>query len=101
MGRTYLAEPNADEDGARTLRPLQAAAVTYRIAFGPRAGQRMLALRGTMPREATARPPSRARRRRFEALTSYRCGRTQLAPSRRRAAQRRLCEPGRAPSIKP
>ena len=33
----------ADNDGyseeARTLRPLQAAACTYRIAFGPRAGQ--------------------------------------------------------------
>jgi hypothetical protein len=40
MGQTYLAEPDADADEARTLRPLQAAAVTYRIAFGPRAGQR-------------------------------------------------------------
>ena len=39
MGQTYLAEPDADGEEARTLRPLQAAAVTYRIAFGPRAGQ--------------------------------------------------------------
>ena len=31
---------------ARALRPLQAAAITYRIAFGPRAGQKMLTLRG-------------------------------------------------------
>jgi hypothetical protein len=40
MGQTYLAEPDADVDEARTLRPLQAAAVMYRIAFGPRAGPR-------------------------------------------------------------
>ena len=39
MGQTYLAEPDADGEEARTLRPLQAAAITYRIAFGPRAGR--------------------------------------------------------------
>jgi hypothetical protein len=38
-GRRWLAEPNADGDEAPTLRPLQAAAVTFRIAFGSRAGQ--------------------------------------------------------------
>ena len=32
----YLAEPDGDGEEARTLRPLQAAAVTVRIAFGPR-----------------------------------------------------------------
>jgi hypothetical protein len=59
MGQTYLADPDADADGdeVRTLRPLQAAAVAYRIAFGPRAGQKMLTLRGAMPRETTARQP--------------------------------------------
>jgi hypothetical protein len=51
MGQTYLAEPDADGDEARTLRPLQAAAITYRIAFGPRAGQKVLTLRGAMARE--------------------------------------------------
>ena len=40
MGQTYLAEPDADSEEARTLRPLQAAAATYRIAFGSRAGQK-------------------------------------------------------------
>jgi hypothetical protein len=30
MGQTYLAEPDADGEEARTLRPLQAAAVAYR-----------------------------------------------------------------------
>jgi len=57
MGQTYLAEPDTDGDQARTLRPLQAAAVTYRIAFGPRAGHKVLALRGAMPREAAVRQP--------------------------------------------
>jgi hypothetical protein len=57
MGQTYLADPDADGDEARTLRPLQAAAVTYRIAFGPRAGQKVLTLRGAMPRETTERQP--------------------------------------------
>ena len=57
MGQTYLAEPDIDGDEARTLRPLQAAAVTYRVAFGPRAGQKVLTLRGAMPREGTARQP--------------------------------------------
>ncbi len=57
IGQTYLAEPDADDEDARTLRPLQAAAVTYRIAFGPRAGQKVLTLRGAMPREAPARQP--------------------------------------------
>ena len=50
MSQTYLAEPDADGEEARTLRPLQAAAVAYRIAFGPRAGQKMLTLRGATPR---------------------------------------------------
>jgi hypothetical protein len=57
MGQTYLAEPDAEGEEARTLRPLQAAAITYRIAFGPRAGQKVLTLRGAMPREATLRQP--------------------------------------------
>ena len=57
MGQTYLAEPDDDGEEARTLRPLQAAAVTYRIAFGPRAGQKVLTLRGAMPREDAARQP--------------------------------------------
>lgn len=34
QGQTYLADNDADSDDARTLRPLQAAACTYRIANG-------------------------------------------------------------------
>ena len=43
---------DSDSDEARVLRPLQAAACTYRIAFGPRAGQKVLTLQGAMPRQA-------------------------------------------------
>ena len=52
-GSTYLADSNRDSDDARTLRPLQAAACTYRIAFGPRAGQKVFRVQGAcraMPR---------------------------------------------------
>lgn len=47
-----MADNDRDSDEARALSPLQAAACTYRIAFGPRAGQKVLTLQGTMPREA-------------------------------------------------
>jgi hypothetical protein len=46
-----MADNDGDSDEARTLRPLQAAACTYRIAFGPRAGQKVLTLQGAIPRE--------------------------------------------------
>jgi hypothetical protein len=49
MGQTYLAEPDDDAGEARTLRPLQAAAISYRIAVGPRAGQKVLTLGGALP----------------------------------------------------
>ena len=52
MGQTYPAELDADGEEVRTLLPLQAAVVTYRIAFGPRAGHKVLTLRGAMPRGA-------------------------------------------------
>ncbi|MDH5538220.1 MAG: hypothetical protein OEY03_02335 [Rhizobacter sp.] len=42
QGQTYMADNDPDSDDSRTLRPLQAAACTCRIAFGPRAGQRVL-----------------------------------------------------------
>ena len=50
-GSTYMADNDGDSDEARVLRPLQAAACTYRIAFGPRAGQKVLTVQGVMPRE--------------------------------------------------
>jgi ABC-type cobalamin/Fe3+-siderophores transport system ATPase subunit len=50
-----LTRASAGNDGgsdeACVLRPLQAAACTYRIAFGPRAGQKALTVQGVIPRE--------------------------------------------------
>ena len=60
-GSGYLADGDADSEDARTharthththtrtLRPLQAAACSYRIAFGPRAGQKVFTVQGAMP----------------------------------------------------
>ena len=50
-GSTTMADNDGDSAEARALRPLQAAACTYRIAFGPRAGQKVLTVQGAMPRE--------------------------------------------------
>jgi len=55
MDQTWLAAADANGEEVRTLRPLQAAAVTYRIAFGPRVGQKVLTLRDAVPREDRAR----------------------------------------------
>ena len=52
QGQTTMADDDSDLDEARVLRPLQAAACTYRIAFGARAGQKVLTLQGAMPRDA-------------------------------------------------
>ena len=51
-GSTYLADSDGESDDARALRPLQAAACTYRIAFGPSAGQKVFTVQGAMPRDA-------------------------------------------------
>ena len=48
---TYMADNDGDSDEARVRRPLQAAACTYRVAFGPRVGQKVLTLQGAMLRE--------------------------------------------------
>lgn len=57
MGKTYLADSDNDGDEARTLLPLQAAAVTQRIAYGLLARRKVLTLRGAMPRESLASQP--------------------------------------------
>ena len=51
-GQTDTADGDASSDEARTLRPLQVAACTYRFAFGPRAGQKVLTAQNAMPRDA-------------------------------------------------
>ena len=52
QGQAYLADTDTDSDEARVLRPLQAAACIYRIAFGPRAGQKVLTVQGVKPKDA-------------------------------------------------
>jgi hypothetical protein len=50
QGMIYLADIGPDNP----LKPLQAAACTYRIAFGPRAGQKVLSLRTVAGRDEKA-----------------------------------------------
>ena len=72
-GATYRADGDADSDDARALRPLQAAACTYRIAFGPRAGQKVFTVQGTVPRDAAFTQTLCANERRFSLHAAVRC----------------------------
>jgi hypothetical protein len=73
-GSTYMADSDADSDEARVLRPLQAAACTYRIAFGPRAGQKVLTVQGAMPRDADFKQSLCADIDGFSLHAAVRCG---------------------------
>ena len=75
-GSTYMADNDndGDSDEARALRPLQAAACTYRIAFGPRAGQKVLTLQGTMPRQTEFKQSLCADIDGFSLHAAVRCG---------------------------
>jgi hypothetical protein len=59
MGQTWLADPNAEGYEARARRPLQAAAIPCRIAFGPRAGEEVLTVQGPVAQRLLdqAQPP--------------------------------------------
>jgi Putative transposase len=69
-----VADNDADSDEARTLRPLQAAACTYRIAFGPRAGQKVLTVQGAMPRQTAFKQSLCAAIDGFSLHAAVRCG---------------------------
>jgi hypothetical protein len=73
-GSTYMADNDGDSDEARTLRPLHAAACTYRIAFGPRAGQKVLTVQGAMPRDADFKQHLCADIDGFSLHAAVRCG---------------------------
>jgi hypothetical protein len=64
---------DGDSDEARVLRPLQAAACTYRIAFGPRAGQKVLTLQGAMPRDGDFKQTLCADNNGFSLHAAVRC----------------------------
>ncbi len=74
QGSTYMADDDTDSDEARVMRPLQAAACTYRIAFGPRAGQKVLTLQGAMPRDTDFKQPLCADIDGFCLHAAVRCG---------------------------
>ena len=73
QGQTYMADDDSDSDEARTLRPLQAAC-TYRIAVGPRAGQKVLTVQGSMPRETDFKQALCADNNGFSLHAAVRCG---------------------------
>ena len=95
-GSTYLADNDGDSDEARALRPLQAAACTYRIAFGPRAGEKVLTVQGAMPRETDFEQPLCADIDGFSLHAAVRCGADD-----RRACKRERGLQGRAPPRAP
>jgi Putative transposase len=73
QGQAYLADDDSDSDEARTLRPLQAAACTYRFAFGPRAGQKVLTVQGVMPRQTDFKQTLCADNNGFSLHAAVRC----------------------------
>ncbi len=73
-GSTYIADNDSDSDEARALRPLQVAACPYRIAFGPRAGQKVLTVQGAMPRETDFKQSLCADISGFSLHAAVRCG---------------------------
>lgn len=70
QGMTYLAEIGADSP----LRSLQAASTTYRIAFGPRAGQKVLSLRTVRSRDEKTTQTLCADAHGFSLHAAVRCG---------------------------
>ena len=60
--------------------PLQAAACTYLIAFGPRAGQKVLTLQGAMPRQTEFDQNLCADINGFSLHAAVRCGAEDCQP---------------------
>ncbi|MDP3821499.1 MAG: hypothetical protein Q8R33_08495 [Burkholderiales bacterium] len=69
-----MADSDSDSDEARALRPVQAAASTYRIAFGPRAGQKVPTAQDAMPRGAGFKQTLCADIDEFSLRAAMRCG---------------------------
>jgi Putative transposase len=73
QGMTYMADIGPDNP----LTALQAASCSYRIAFGPRAGQKVLSLQSTSPRGEGATPALCANLHGFSLHAAVRCGANQ------------------------
>ena len=78
QGMTYLADIGADSP----LRSLQAASCTYRIAFGPRAGQKVLSLRTVPGRDEKTTATLCADAHGFSLHAGVRCGAHQRKRTR-------------------
>ena len=72
-GMSYLADTEADH----ALTPLQAASCTYRIALGPRAGQKVLSLQTVPSRPAPSGQTLCANAHGFSLHAAVRCGADQ------------------------
>ena len=105
-GSTHLADSDSDgdsdSDDARALRPLQAAARTYRVAFGPRAGQKVFTVQAAMPRDAAFTQALCAEEQGFSLHAAVRCAADDSQALERRSGGDRAdphaprgCTPGR------
>jgi hypothetical protein len=92
QGMRYLAEPDADGSD-HALTPLQAASCTYRIALGPRAGQKVLSLHSLPGTDERSTPGLCAKRHGFSLHAGVRCG-----PDQRRELEH-LCRYITRPAI--
>ena len=88
-GMTYLADTGADDP----LASLQAASCTYRIALGPRAGQKVLSLRTVASRDEKTTATLCAETHGFSLHAAVRCGAHQ------RKQLERLCRYITRPAI--
>ena len=89
QGMTYLGEIDADH----ALTPLQAVSCTYRIALGPRAGQKVLSLQSVPSRPAQSSQALCANAHGFSLHAAVRCGADQ------RKALERPCRSITRPAI--
>ncbi len=72
----YVADSVAEDTEASALRPLQHGSVVYRIAFGPRAGRKVLTLREVVPIDTDSdyeRKPLCANEQGFSLHAAVRC----------------------------
>jgi Putative transposase len=94
QSETYWADDASDDsDEARALRRLQAAACTYRIAYGPRAGQKVLTLQGAKPSATDNKQRLCANLEGFSLHAAVRCA------SHERKSLERLCRYITRPAI--
>ncbi len=76
-----VAEGIAEDPDTCALRPLQQGSIVYRIAFGPRAGRKVLTLREAMPIDTDSdyeRKPLCANERGFSLHAAVRCHANEL-----------------------